>query len=108
MESQTRHLLDYEGREIRLTTERLAHILSHPEMVGMEARVEEALREPERVIQSPSDPGVHLYYRRYFDTPVGDKILCIVVKVEVEDPFIITAYLADRVRHGRVLWERNR
>ena len=82
MESQTRHLLDYEGREIRLTVERLAHILNHLEMLEMEAALPETLRSPERVIQSPSDTGVQLYYRRYPNTPVGDKILCIVVKAQ--------------------------
>ena len=77
-------------------------------MLSMEAALPETLRSPERVIQSPTDLGVKLYYRRYTDTPVGDKIICVVVQTEVVYPFIITAYLTDRVRHGRVLWERER
>ena len=32
-------LNDHEGRAIRLTDERLAHILEHPEMQGMEGRI---------------------------------------------------------------------
>jgi len=34
-------LNDHEGRAIRLTDERLAHILEHPEMQGMEGRIED-------------------------------------------------------------------
>ena len=34
-------LLDYQNREVRLTEERMAHILVHPEMVGMEAQKKE-------------------------------------------------------------------
>ena len=37
-------LIDHEGRAIRLTDERLAHILEHPEMQGMEGRIEETVR----------------------------------------------------------------
>ena len=49
-------LTDYEGRAVRLTDERLAHILEHPEMVGMEDKIEETLATPERVIESQAIP----------------------------------------------------
>ena len=39
-------LRDYEGRSIRLTEERWAHISEHPEMVMMRAAVEETLGGP--------------------------------------------------------------
>lgn len=99
---------DHEGRPIRLTEERLSHILAHPEMVGMEDAIAEGLTSPERVIESPSDSAVRLYYRRFPATRVGDKFLCVVVKIQTGDAFVITAYLTDRMRRGRVLWERNR
>jgi hypothetical protein len=66
-----RILRDYEGRTIRLTDERLAHILEHPEMQGMERRIEETLLHPERVLESLSDPQARLYYRMYLATQVG-------------------------------------
>ena len=53
-------LTDYEGRPVRLTDERLAHILEHPEMAGMEDRIEQTLAAPERVIESLSDPEARL------------------------------------------------
>ena len=34
-------LLDYQGKTVRLTDERLAHIKEHPEMVNMEIALEE-------------------------------------------------------------------
>jgi hypothetical protein len=49
-------LIDHEGRAIRLTGERLAHILEHPEMQGMEGRIEETVKRPEKVLESLSDP----------------------------------------------------
>lgn len=54
-------LRDYEGRLIRLSEERWAHISEHPEIVGMRAAVEETLAAPEIVVQSFSDPEARLY-----------------------------------------------
>ena len=39
-------LLDHGGRTIRLTRERLEHILLHPEMADLEAEITESLRQP--------------------------------------------------------------
>ena len=97
---------DYEGRTIRLTDERLAHILEHPEMQGMEGRIGETLQRPERVLESLSDPQTRLYYRMYVATRVGDKHLCVVVKMADNDAFVLTAYLMSRPAGGRQLWPR--
>ena len=98
-------LHDYQGRAIRLTDERLAHILEHPEMAGMENAIEEVLLAPETVVQSLSDFQAHLYYRYYSGTRVGDKFLCVVVKrVSAADAFVLTAYLTDKVKKGDILW----
>ena len=101
-----RILRDYEGRTIRLTDERLAHILDHPEMQGMERRIEETLLRPERVMESLSDPQARLYYRMYFATQVGDKQLCVVVKLADNDAFVLTAYLMTKPAGGRQLWPK--
>jgi hypothetical protein len=99
-------LHDYEGRSVRLTDERLAHIQEHPEMAGIEEKIEQTLKAPERVIESLSDTEALLYYRFYFGTPVGGKFLCVVVKVGEREAFVLTAYLTDRVKKGRQLWPR--
>jgi hypothetical protein len=101
-----RVLHDHEGLAIRLTDERLAHILEHPEMAGMEQAIEATLRSPERVVSSLSDPQARLYYRFYFGTRVGDRYLCVVVKVAGDDAFVLTAYLTDRIKRGVALWPR--
>lgn len=99
-------LKDFQGREIRFTDERLRHILDHPEMKAMETAIAETIREPEKVIESLSDPEAQLYYRFYLGTRVGDKYLCVVVKVKGADAFILTAYLTDTVKRGELIWPR--
>ncbi len=97
-------LLDYEGKSVRLTAERLAHIKGHPEMADMEAAIEETLAGPELVIQSLTDSEAHLNYRYYYETLVGNKWLCVVVKYQIEDAFVITAYLTDKPKKGEQIW----
>ena len=99
-------LRDFQGLSIRLTDERLAHILEHPEMAGMEPAIEETLLRPERVVASFSDPEARLYYRFYLGTRVGDKYLCVIVKMRDVDAFVLTAYLTDKIRKGVQLWPK--
>jgi hypothetical protein len=100
--------VDYQGSRIRLTEERLAHILEHPEMRGMERRIAETLSAPQRVLSSLSDERARLYYRFYIGTRVGNKYLCVVVKVLETDAFVVTAYLTDKVKRGRQLWPKEK
>jgi hypothetical protein len=99
-----RLLRDIHGLAIRLTDERLAHILEHPEMVGLEDAIEATLLQPEQIVESLSDPQAHLYYRFYMGTRVGDKFLCVVVKVRETDAFVLTAYLTDKIKKGSTIW----
>ncbi len=99
-------LRDFQGLAIRLTDERLAHILEHPEMAGMELVIEETLLRPVRVVESFSDPQARLYYRFYVGTQVGDKYLCVIVKVREADAFLLTAYLTDKIKKGVQLWPK--
>jgi hypothetical protein len=47
---------------------------------------------------------VRLYYRWQAGTAVGDKHLCVVVKLLDADAFVITAYLTDSLKKGPHLW----
>lgn len=98
-------LHDHQGLTIRLTDERLSHILEHPEMHGMESAIEETLQNPQEVIESFSDPEARLYFRFYFGTMVGDKFMCVVIKVHADDAFVLTAYLTDRIKKGVLRWK---
>lgn len=99
-------LVDCFGREVRLTDERLAHILEHPEMAGMAAEIEQVLRTPQFVRRSRADDAVRLYYEFYARTLVGGKWLCVVAKYLPEDAFIVTAYLTDKPKAGEDLWPK--
>ena len=100
-------LHDYQGLAIRLTDERLAHILEHPEMADLEQAIEETLLRPERVTESFSDQTAKLYYRFYVKTLVGGKYLCVVVKTVDADAFVLTAYLTDKVKRGISIWPKD-
>jgi hypothetical protein len=55
-----RLLRDFQGLEVRLTDERLEHILEHPEMRGGETAIGVTLAYPERVIESLFDPDIRV------------------------------------------------
>ncbi|MEK6642452.1 MAG: hypothetical protein AABZ08_00970 [Planctomycetota bacterium] len=100
-------LTDYQGRQVRLTDERLRHIHEHPEMIGLDSAIAETLSKPQTVIESISDPQAELLYRYYLGTRVGDKWLCVVVKSNALDAFVVTAYLTDKPKQGVILWPPN-
>jgi hypothetical protein len=95
---------DYSGREVRITDERLAHILEHREMDGMAEAIECTLQQPAEVRRSKADDTVKLFYDFQSDTIVGGKWLCVVVRYTVEDAFVITAYLTDKIKAGESIW----
>lgn len=92
------------GKIVRLTDERLAHILEHTEMKGLDAEIEKVLRQPQLVRRSRTDESVRLYYEFYAQTVVNGKWLCVVVKYLEGDAFVVTAYLTDKPKAGEDLW----
>jgi hypothetical protein len=99
-----KQITDCFGRDVRLTEERLAHILQHPELRGMEAEIENVLRRPRSVRRSRSDAALRLFYEFYPHTVVGGKWLSVVVKYLDHDAFVVTAYLTDKLKPGEDLW----
>jgi hypothetical protein len=99
-------LRDFLGRRVRLTDERAAHILDHPEMRDLESALAGTLRAPELAVESFSDETVLLCYRFVPETMVGDKWLCVVVKYPEEGAFVLTAYLTDKPKRGKQVWPR--
>ncbi len=96
--------VDYQDRAIRLTSERWAHILDHPEMVGQRDRMIETLAAPDVVIATMKDETIHAYHRLYERTPVTRKFMVVVVKKETTDAFVVTAYYAGRLKKGKIVW----
>jgi hypothetical protein len=99
-----KQLPDCFGNSVRLTDERLSHILERPEMQGMVEAIEQVLLRPKIVRRSRSDAAVSLFYEFYTQTLVGDKWLCVVVKYSSDDAFVVTAYLTDKPKAGEDLW----
>ena len=100
----TKTITDCFGHAVRLTNERVAHILEHPEMNEMGAEIEQLLAAPQIVRRSRSDDAVRLFYAFYPETIVGGKWLCVVVKYLLSDAFVVTAYLTDHPKSGTPLW----
>ena len=99
METGARRFTDEHGNELRLTDERLRHILRrHPEIAFQLHRLAETLTSPDAVSPSRSNPAVQLYYRLYPDLRGRNRYLCLVVKRETGYSFILTAYLDRRIK----------
>jgi hypothetical protein len=58
------------GRSVRMTDERIAHILQHLELIGME-EISRVLAARAEVRVSRSDETVRLFYEYYARTRVG-------------------------------------
>jgi len=100
-----KRIRDCFGRDVRLTRERMAHILRHPEMAAFGGAIERVLGAPTEVRVSRSDETVRLFYEFLAGTPVGGKWLCVVVRyVGGDDAFVVTAYLTDKPQAGETLW----
>ncbi len=97
-------LKDCFGHAVRLTDERRAHILEHPEMKDLGAEIERGLLNPQLVRRSLSDEAVRLFYEFYAQTIVGGKWLCVVVKYAENDAFVVTAFMTDKPKAGENLW----
>lgn len=100
-------LRDVQHRLIRLTDERKKHIKSdHPEMAGQIVKIRDTLIISDIIIRSRTDSEAELFYRHYDITPVTEKYLCVVVKISIDDLFIITAYFTDTIKKGDILWRK--
>jgi hypothetical protein len=99
-------ILDCFGSPVRLTDERLEHILEHTELSEMQGELKEVLQIPDEVRLSQADDDVRLFYRFYPHTRVGGKWLCVVVKYSSVDAFVITAYLTGRLKAGETIWPK--
>ncbi len=96
---------DYLGRDIRMTEERRAHILEHPEMHGQENRIEETLLHPDSVIENETDSSLQHFQKLYPETPVTRKYLMVAVKYQERDAFIVTSFYRDREKKGKKIWQ---
>ena len=86
---------DEHGNEVRLTDERLRHILRrHPEMAFQMHRLAQTIASPAAVIPSRPSRTVRLYP----DLQARNRYICLVVKRGADYSFILTGYLGRSIK----------
>lgn len=73
----------------------------HPSMKGRVNEVKEALSSPEQIRISKKDPQILLCYRKH-----NLYYTCVVVKVTNSKGFIVTAYMTDKIKEGKLKWQK--
>lgn len=80
--------------------------MTHPEMEFELDKIYSALQKPDFVNRSNTDTSVKLFYKRYLQSSLGNKFLCVLVKNLKIDFFIITAYFIDKIKKVAALWQK--
>lgn len=75
----------------------------HPALAGKEEEVRSVLEDPDEIRRSRKDTDVVLFYRG-----AKPRWTCAVVKREDGTGFLITAYPADVIKSGEVIWTRSK
>lgn len=96
---------DYEGREIRLTDERLQHIArGHSDVLRIENAIQDTLSNPDLVIPYEGDDETLNYCRWYPGVHTGFWVI-VGVAIQENDAFILTAFTASRLELD---WKKER
>ena len=75
--------------------------IKHPCMAKKEKIVKEILKSPDKIYKSILDNTVHLYYRKI------ERLYCVIAKHNTpKEGFLITAYPADKIKEGEIIWTR--
>lgn len=98
--------IDVFGDIIYLTEERWKHILEgHPEILPLKVNLREVLEASDFITRSLYDPEIFLYYKFYTNIWNG-KYIVVVIKKNKRN-FMLTAYITDRVKGGKIIWQKN-
>ena len=96
------------GKKIRLTAERWAHIVeSHDYMAGNQDMVFETLESPDSIVSGVKDEFIAV--RHYNKTSISEKHVVVIYKEEENDGFVITAFMTSKpekiIKKG-VIWKK--
>lgn len=98
--------IDFYNRRIFLINERWKHIIEeHQEVIPYSIRIEDVLSNPDIIKESVYNNNVLLFYKFYNDIFRG-KYLVVVVKYNINN-IILTCYITDRIKGGKIRWERD-
>lgn len=91
------------GNSIRLTDERWKHVVNrHPEIKSYIEKVKTTIKDPEILVSNPYHP-YEKYYHHFFPRLKN----YIIVILEQQKGFIITAYIARKIKKGKIEWKKN-
>lgn len=92
------------GVPIRLTNERWLHIVeNHDDLAGHYDDVLAAVDDPQWILRGHNRALIAVRALR------RGQYLCVVYReISLEDGFVVTAYIANRINRGAVLWPRRR
>jgi len=76
--------------------------IKHPIMAGRENDVQHTLENPNEIRISRSDPTVYLFYSQEREK----RWVCVVVKWQHENGFVITTYPTDNIKEGTIIWQK--
>ncbi len=94
-------ITDKFGNKIVITEERWSHIvIRHPDMAKNYKFVEKAITNPTVVARNTFDRNIN-FYHKYFK----ELNRFVVVIINITKKFVITAYLAESVKQGEVVWK---
>jgi len=94
------------GVPIRLTKERIAHIVKgHPELSERQHEILEAINLPE--IVQKGDAGSLLAIKKFHKTPVTENKYLVVAYKELSsaDGFVLTAYYSTDLKRRMIIWK---
>lgn len=75
--------------------------IKHPSIAKKKHEVKKCLDKPDEVRVSRRDRNVYLFYKK-----LQSKYICVVVKYNQDQSFIVTAYLTDKIKEGEVQWKK--
>lgn len=81
-----------------------AVLIKHPEVAVFLDLIGDVLRDPDEIRRSVRDGRVVLYYR-YEERVFNGKWLVVVVK-QVDENYVSTVYMTDKLKPGDVVWTR--
>lgn len=78
---------------------------SHPEMVGQIGKVQDTLMNPDIVVRSRTDQ-MYSSFISFTAKRLLPRSIYVLVKIMIDDMFVITAYFTDTTKRGETVWER--
>jgi len=101
----------YLGCSVELTDERERHIRNqHPDLLpAHRARIIEVVGDPDQIRRSRRAGNARLFSKWFDDVRGGRHVVVVVVSdiVGTNPPWIITAYMARKLKEGEIEWLRS-